>query len=378
MANGRSLQDDRKLESGTAATKGRGGLHPAFYIALWIGLSSSVIIFNKWILSTAKFNYPLFLTTWHMTFSTVMTQILAHFTTKLDSRHRVPMTPQTYMKAIMPIGVMFSLSLICGNLAYLYLSVSFIQMLKATTAVATLLSTWMFGIAQVNLKTLANVILIVIGVMIASFGEIKFDMVGFLFQIGGVVFEAIRLVMVQALLSSAEFKMDPLVSLYYFAPACAVGNFAVMFFTELPRMTVSEIYSLGISTLIVNAAIAFFLNVSSVLLIGKTSAVVLTMAGVLKDVLLVFASMAIFHDPVTAQQFFGYSISLAGLTYYKLGAEKMNALATDIRLQVGEYRRTQPAKARLILTGAVMSIFILGWYNAPISGLDYPNVSTAH
>lgn len=30
----------------------------------------------------------------------------------------------------MPIGVMFSLSLILGNLAYLYLSVSFIQMLK--------------------------------------------------------------------------------------------------------------------------------------------------------------------------------------------------------------------------------------------------------
>lgn len=30
----------------------------------------------------------------------------------------------------MPIGIMFSLSLILGNLAYLYLSVSFIQMLK--------------------------------------------------------------------------------------------------------------------------------------------------------------------------------------------------------------------------------------------------------
>ena len=33
-------------------------------------------------------------------------------------------------RAIVPIGAFFSLSLICGNLAYLYLSVSFIQMLK--------------------------------------------------------------------------------------------------------------------------------------------------------------------------------------------------------------------------------------------------------
>jgi hypothetical protein len=30
-------------------------LHPAVYIATWIALSSSVIIFNKYILDTAKF-----------------------------------------------------------------------------------------------------------------------------------------------------------------------------------------------------------------------------------------------------------------------------------------------------------------------------------
>lgn len=36
-------------------------------------------------------------------------------------------------RAIVPIGIMFSLSLICGNLAYLYLSVSFIQMLKVSS-----------------------------------------------------------------------------------------------------------------------------------------------------------------------------------------------------------------------------------------------------
>jgi hypothetical protein len=38
----------------------------------------------------------LFLTTWHMVFATAMTQGLAKFTTILDSRHKVPMTPSTY------------------------------------------------------------------------------------------------------------------------------------------------------------------------------------------------------------------------------------------------------------------------------------------
>ncbi|CAL5873599.1 uncharacterized protein PFLUO_LOCUS7880 [Penicillium psychrofluorescens] len=377
MANGRSSQDDRKLESGTPAAQATpkpadGGLHPAFYIALWIALSSSVILFNKWVLHSAKFNFPLFLTTWHMVFATIMTQILARFTPYLDSRHKVPMNPNTYAKAIVPIGIMFSLSLICGNLAYLYLSVSFIQMLKATNAVATLLATWAFGIAPANLKTLGNVGLIVVGVVIASFGEIQFEMTGFLIQVAGIVFEAMRLVMVQRLLSSAEFKMDPLVSLYYYAPACAVTNGVITIFAELPRMTMNDIYGLGLGTLLANALVAFLLNASVVLLIGKTSAVVLTMAGILKDILLVCASMLIFRDPVTLQQFFGYSIALAGLVYYKLGAEKMQSLATDVRLHVGEYQRSNPAKTKVIAVGGVVVIVLLVLYGGSGAAITQP------
>ncbi|KAJ5279616.1 sugar phosphate/phosphate translocator [Penicillium angulare] len=368
MANGRSSQDERKLEGGNAAPAPNQGLHPGFYIALWIALSSSVILFNKWVLDRAQFHFPLFLTTWHMVFATAMTQGLARFTNILDSRHKVPMNPSTYARAIVPIGIMFSLSLICGNLAYMYLSVSFIQMLKATNAVVTLLATWAFGIAPTNFKTLGNVTIIVVGVVIASFGEIQFDMLGFLIQVGGIIFEALRLVMVQRLLSSAEFKMDPLVSLYYYAPACAVANGVVTLFTDIPRMSMADIYGLGVGTLLVNALVAFLLNASVVLLIGKTSAVVLTMAGILKDILLVCASMMIFHDPVTPLQFFGYSIALGGLCYYKLGAEKMQSLTTDVRLQVGEYRRTNPGKARIIAGGAVLSVILIVLYSgAPAS-----------
>jgi hypothetical protein len=66
-----------------------------------------------------------------------MTQGLARFTTILDSRKKVPMNGRVYLRAIVPIGVFFSCSLICGNQAYLYLSVAFIQMLKVcSTATA--------------------------------------------------------------------------------------------------------------------------------------------------------------------------------------------------------------------------------------------------
>jgi hypothetical protein len=113
-----------------------------------------------------------------------------------------------------------------------------------------------------------NVSAIVVGVVIASFGEIEFVMIGFLYQVAGIVFEAIRIVMVQRLLSGAEFKMDPLVSLYYFAPVCAVMNFTVAVFWELPSVTVEQIYAVGLWTLLANASVAFLLNVSVVFLVS--------------------------------------------------------------------------------------------------------------
>lgn len=112
-----------------------------------------------------------------------------------------------------------------------------------------------------------NVSFIVLGVIIASYGEIQFDMTGFLFQICGVIFEATRLVLVQQLLSSAEYKMDPLVSLYYFAPICAAMNFIIFLYLEAPVLGPEDIARVGLFTLLANAAVAFALNVSVVFLV---------------------------------------------------------------------------------------------------------------
>lgn len=79
-------------------------------------------------------------------------------------------------------------------------------------------------IEQTNMKILANVCVIVFGVIIAAYGEIAFVFVGFMFQACGIIFESVRLLMVQKLLSSPENKMDPLVSLYYFAPVISCGE----------------------------------------------------------------------------------------------------------------------------------------------------------
>lgn len=124
------------------------------------------------------------------------------------------------------------------------------------------------GTQKPEMRKLLNVSIIVLGVVIASFGEIRFVLIGVLFQIGGIIFEAGRLVMVERLLSSAEYKMDPLVSLYYFAPVCAIMNFVTALVFELPRIQMTEVYNVGLGVLFSNACLAFALNVSVVFLVS--------------------------------------------------------------------------------------------------------------
>lgn len=295
-----------------------------------------------------------------MAFATFITQLLARFTTVLDGRKSVKMTGRIYMRAVVPIGVFFSLSLICGNLTYLYLSVAFIQMLKATTPVAVLIASWALGVSQPSLKQFLNVSAIVVGVIIASIGELDFVLIGVLLQLAGVMFEALRLTMVQRLLNSPDLKMDPLVSVYYFAPVCAILNGIVALAWEVPKVTMDQVYHVGLFTFLLNGLCAFMLNVSVVLLIGKTSAVVLTLCGVLKDILLVAASMIIWGTAVTPLQFFGYSIALGGMVYYKLGYDQIKGYAGEANRQWAEFGARKPILRRIsVFVAAIFFVAII-------------------
>lgn len=85
--------------------------------------------------------------------------------------------------------------------------------------------------------------------------------------------------MIQILLHN--MKMDPLVSLHYYAPVCALINVVFLPFTE-GLAPFYEIFNVGIGVLLTNAAVAFLLNVAAVFLVGVGSGLVLTLAGVFK------------------------------------------------------------------------------------------------
>ncbi|ESK90165.1 integral membrane protein [Moniliophthora roreri MCA 2997] len=312
----KAFEVDSPLPSPAVATtpKPKPKLSATTIIPIWIILSSAVILYNNFLYRDLSFRYPVFLVTWHLTFAAIGTRILQRTTSLLDGAKDVSMSKDMFLKSILPIGVLFSGSLILSNTAYLYLSVSYIQMLKAFTPVAILLISWIFRIQEPNKKLAVIVFMISAGVALASHGELHFNLFGFIVQAAAVAFEASRLVMIQMLLHG--LKMDPLVSLHYYAPVCALLNLVALPFTE-GLAPFFELARIGPVILISNASVAFLLNIAAVFLVGAASGLVLTLAGVFKDILLITGSVVIFGSIVTPLQVFGYSIALAGLIAYK-------------------------------------------------------------
>lgn len=83
----------------------------------------------------------------------------------------------------LPPAAMFSASLVLSNWAYLYLGVAFIHMLKAFSPVAILLAAFIFGTKAFSLKLCAIVLVISLGVGLASYGESKFNLTGVIIQV---------------------------------------------------------------------------------------------------------------------------------------------------------------------------------------------------
>eukprot|EP00884_Botryococcus_braunii_P014630 jgi/Botrbrau1/23168/Bobra.0041s0019.1 len=282
------------------------------YVALWIFLSATVILYNKWVLSIHGFGYPVTLTMFHMFFCSVLAWVLILF----GWVEAISLTFDTFIRAFMPIGLLYAGALWLGNAAYLYLSVSFIQMLKALMPVCVFVVGSIVGTETYSLSTLFHMLIISAGVATASYGEINFVLVGVIFQLGSLVTESIRLTMVQIILQKRNLKLNPITTLSYVAPCCCAFLLVPFVLLELPRLSKDPDVRFEPAIMLSNAFAAFALNVAVFLLIGKTSALSMNLAGVVKDWMLIGLSALLYHSPVTQLNIIGYTVAFAAVCWY--------------------------------------------------------------
>jgi len=290
--------------------------------------SSSIILFNKHILTGYNFPYPATLVLIHMLFASACCT-----TAKVLGWVDIPqLALRQWLTQILPVGLCFAVSLVLGNAAYLYISVAFVQMLKASTPVAVLLCSFAFGLEKPTFKLAGFIVLISAGISTACANEIDMSMIGVAVQMSAVGAEALRLCLVSMLLTSKGLRLSSLATLYYVAPACALCLLPPWLWWEgrpLLHHHMAPLHHVGAPLLLLNASVVVLLNLSTMALIKHTSALTLNVSGVFKDIGLILWSVYVSGAIVTPLQYVGYGVALAGVVGFS-EYKRANAAASKV------------------------------------------------
>jgi drug/metabolite transporter (DMT)-like permease len=227
------------------------------------------------------------------------------------------MSAQTYIRVCLPASALSGLALWMGNSAFLYLSVSFMQMLKANMPVIIFFMGCLLGTERFRWSVFLSVVIISGGVLVASVGEIDYMWQGVVFLLLGLTAEAARLNLVQKMLQRSDLKLNPLTTLYYIMPASFLFLLPISLVLEGPALAKSTWLSAStVPYLIANAVAACTLNIVIYWVVGQLSALTMKVAAIAKDWLVIASSVVVFGAPVTAISLGGYSIAMVGIAFY--------------------------------------------------------------
>ena len=286
-----------------------------FYISFWMVQGISMIFFNKLLLTTWGFKFPFFLTMWHMIFATVVTQVLSRTTTMLPAVKENRVSYNEHMRKFIPMSLLYAISLVLGNSAYKFISVAYIQMLKSSSPVIVLLLAICAGREKPSLVQLLITSTISLGVILATVGELKFNLLGFMIQFSAVFCECSRSLIMDLLL--ANKKIDSLSMLYYMAPFSSLTLAIGFLYMESAQLLEAKFTPNLLVALFLNGCLSFSLNIAVIMVINNASVIVMSACGPLKDILLVVLSVLFFRTEVSSLQVVGFGISLFGMYLFR-------------------------------------------------------------
>lgn len=333
---------------------------------------------NKRLLRDRNFPFPLTITLFTLVFNYIAGAVLVNFF-GVELKNKALIDKNFYIQKVLPIGFLTAATIVLGMSSYMFLTVSFVQMLKAFTPVMTLSFLFLFRLNTPTNKQFYCVLLICLGTFIASCSEVNFNFYGAFFMISAQMCEALKLVFTQkvlqvtkvakkedrdhkleesrsflsnsgttAVLSSSSALKSPDIggdesddeetkqenrikfsvfeSLYYISPSSAIFVLLFALLFEFPNFFYSEneiltIFFINFHLFFLSGILAIFTNLINWVVIQKTDALNLKLMATARNALLILFNSFVLNEEVTKVQFFGYSMSLLGFisyNYFKL------------------------------------------------------------
>jgi len=285
------------------------------YTIGYLTFSTITVVSNKHLIKDAGFGNPIFVSSCGTMFAFLASTIAVHG--KFVEITEPKMSFSEWVKVCVPVGFFSSITLACANIVYVYLSLSFVQMLKAFVPVVTYATHVCVGTDKYNSDFTLSLLAMVVGGMMCMNVSGKATVIGVCVMFGSHFAEAIRTVGAQWLLVNRKFGV--IESMYYFAPATVVFFIPLVLYFEgdsLQAPGISDIAKKYWYLFVVSSSWGCLVNACGLGVVKNIGAVWFKGINNIKNILLLFFGIVVYGDVVTVLQAIGYTLSLAGFGRY--------------------------------------------------------------
>ncbi|KAM1060810.1 hypothetical protein ACFX2J_025139 [Malus domestica] len=229
-----------------------------------------------------------------------------------------------------------------SNASLVFISVTFATMCKSAAPIFLLLFAFAFRLESPSVRLSGIILIISLGILLTVAKETEFDFWGFIFVMLAAVMSGFRWCMTQILLQGSENKVDtkiqcstliletdlgglrnPLTLMSFVTPVMAVLTAILsLVFDPWDELRENNYFDnpghIGRSLLLMlfGGTLAFFMVLTEFILVSVTSAVTVTIAGVVKEALTILVAVIYFHDEFTRLKGAGLFIIILGVSLF--------------------------------------------------------------
>jgi solute carrier family 35 protein C2 len=324
----------------------------------WFAFSSALSMYNKYVFGKnyMAFPCPLLMTSVHFGVQFIFSYSITKRNPRRFGGDQIDEMPwKTYLCVAVPCGLVTALDVGFSNLAMVRITITFYTMVKSSAPIFVVISAFIFGLEKMSWSLISTVLIISVGECITVMGEVQFDLIGFLLVLAAAVLSGMRWTLVQLQLESLEPRLKSsfatmrilapfmwlsmlILSLTLEKPWTKFGTQndgeltdqeydlggAETVYTEEDAAVLSYSYfgtptdamwTLGIA--LFGGALAVCMILCEFYLIMNSSAIILMLGGVCKELTTIILGVTFFGDNMNAVNEMGCGIVFSGVLLYK-------------------------------------------------------------
>ncbi|KFV68390.1 Solute carrier family 35 member C2, partial [Dryobates pubescens] len=225
-------------------------------------------------------------------------------------------------------ALLTSLDIGLSNWSFLYVTVSLYTMTKSSAILFILLFSLLFKLEEARLTLLLVVLLIAAGLFMFTYKSTQFSTQGFVLVLCASFLGGIRWTLTQLLMQKAELGLqNPIDTMFHLQPLMVLGLFPLFVVVEGLPLSISEklfhFHEAGmllslVGKLFLGGILAFGLSFSEFLLVSRTSSLTFSIAGVFKEICILFLATHLLGDRLSPLNWLGFAVCLSGISLHLL------------------------------------------------------------